>query len=476
MNIRSSGPGEDPRTILAFALFAALAIAIPLAMAWFAPTNARFAEASAIWCIVAGSAAKLSLLALRGEMRILSLTFWIFVYVWLGIAPFTQMMNDSFPLPGYYTATDVIIGALVVILGLVFFQLGFYIANRIPFGPDSARMLLWRSVSVNRTIVLAIFAVIIAFILIWQLGGPSTFMASRREVFSAFASVTGKESQDKLQLLIRSLRVPPFVSLCLLLWIWLRHRINLDTHKRICVLSLLGATALINALVNNPLNSARYLIGTIGLSIAFIAVPWRKTWSFAVWTLILVGALLVIFPYADIFRHEIDVSDVYFEGIDPVIDQGHYDAFQQTINAVNFVNEEGIRAGRQLLGTALFWVPRRIWTDKPIPSGPLVAEHHGYRATKLSMPLWGEAYVDGGFIFTAIVLMAYGIFVGILERRFLSYVTGGRAVPELFAVLVPVLAAYQIYLLRGPLMGCVAYLAPIVLLFVLTSKSTKGVT
>jgi hypothetical protein len=470
----TGGRGKAPRAVLAFALLATLAITIPLLVVWFAPSDSRTAEAMVVWLIVAYSSARLSLLALRGEMRILSLTFWIFVYVWLGIAPFTQLMNNEFPLPGYYASSIVIFCVIIIGVGLLSFELGIQAAKGFRATSAGKPPLLRRSISTTRTIFLAALAVVLSSYLIWRLGGPTALLASRGDVFSTLASITGTESQEKLQLLYRSLRVPPYVTFYLLWWIWLRRRDALGSYEKLSILLLLGATALINALVNNPVNSARYWFGTIALSVAFISVQWRKNWSFIIWTIFLLAALILVFPYADIFRREIDTSNLYFEGLDPVVDEGHYDAFQQTMNAITYVEEEGPLYGRQMSGTLLFWVPRRLWADKPVPSGRMVGEYLGFRFTNISMPLWGEAYLDGALPFTALVFLLYGAFLGRAEQRFVDYVSRRRPTPELYAVAVPVLAAYQLFLLRGALMSCVAYLVPVVLLLFIASKFSES--
>jgi hypothetical protein len=473
MRMRLGGRSDDPRVLWAFALLATLGVAIPLLVAWFAPSDARTGEAFIVWLIIAYSAARLTILALQGEMKLLSLTFWIFVYVWLGVAPFAQLMNNEFPLPGYYPPSKIIFATVVVALGLVSFEFGLYIASRIRLRRTGADTVLLRRVSTTRTILLAVLAVACSSYLVWRFGGPSAFMASRRDVFFVLASVTGTESQEMLQLLLKSLRVPPFVAMLLLWWTWMRHRAGLSSYRKLAILILLCATTSLNVLLNNPVNSPRYWFGMIVLSLAFISIPWRKSWSFSVWTAFLIGVMIVLFPYADIFRRTIDTSDLHFRGMDSVVSQSHYDAFQQTINAATLVEEEGPCYGRQMMGTVLFWVPRRVWPDKPIPSGRLVAEHLGYQYTNISMPLWGEAYLDGGLVFTAIILFFYGVFLGTAERLFTDHISRKSSSPELFGVLVPVLAAYQLYLLRGTLMSAFAYLVPVVVLFIIVSKPMK---
>jgi hypothetical protein len=148
-----------------------------------------------------------------------------------------------------------------------------------------------------------------------------------------------------------------------------------------------------------------------------------------------------------------------------------YDAFQQLMNAVVCAGERGWAYGWQLLGTALFWVPRGIWLGKPVPSGQLVAEAMGYPYQNLSLPLWGEFYLDGGVVATIVLFVAYGFLVRRLEAAYISDQSGTDSFVRL---LVPLYAAFQVFLLRGTLMSALAFLMPVVaLLWVCTAPAGR---
>jgi hypothetical protein len=153
--------------------------------------------------------------------------------------------------------------------------------------------------------------------------------------------------------------------------------------------------------------------------------------------------------------------------IDPLVNKGDYDSFQQLLNTTIYVENHGIAFGKQMLGTLMFWVPRNIWSSKPIPSGVVVADYRGYEYTNLSMPLWGEAYIDGGILGVILVFVLYGYFVRVIENLYIDNYLHGTYFLNIF---VPVYAAYQLFLLRGTLMSAFAYFIPIVLFMFIATK------
>ncbi len=167
---------------------------------------------------------------------------------------------------------------------------------------------------------------------------------------------------------------------------------------------------------------------------------------------------VVVFPYADLFRFgspEVEIQSVTSK----LAVSGDYDSFQQLMNTLEFVADKGITYGGQLLGVLFFWVPRSIWLDKPLTSGEVVAEHGGYLFTNIASPLWAEAYINAGLLGVVVGLFAYGALTSVLQRAYLE-----RGLPYYSAlnVLVPLLAAYQVFLVRGTLMSSFTYLVPLV--------------
>jgi len=86
----------------------------------------------------------------------------------------------------------------------------------------------------------------------------------------------------------------------------------------------------------------------------------------------------------------------------------------------------------------------------------------GYTMLNLSMPLWGEFYVDGGLFAVCIGLMLYGIFTGSIEQS--ASASGYRGMAGVLSVFF---GAYQMYFLRGALMVVISYFIPFICLFTL---------
>jgi hypothetical protein len=233
--------------------------------------------------------------------------------------------------------------------------------------------------------------------------------------------------------------------------------------------------ALLVLLVSNPISTPRYWFGTVIVGTVFAAMRWRS-YSAGLLVFFFVAALIFVFPLADLYRNSTDVDlassmegAVLFEEI---AKNGDFDSFQQLLNATDFVDTEDYQYGRQMLGTLLFWVPRSKWESKPIPSGGVISEYMGYRNANLSMPLWGELYIDGGVFLMLLGFFYYGALVGQLERL---YLFGSEGVPTFVTIFIPVFAAYQLFLLRGSLMSAFAYLVPVFLFTLLvTSNAKKG--
>jgi hypothetical protein len=124
-----------------------------------------------------------------------------------------------------------------------------------------------------------------------------------------------------------------------------------------------------------------------------------------------------------------------------------------------FTSTNGVTFGFQLLGALLFWIPRSIWVDKPIGSGELVAEYSGYSFTNIASPLWAEAYINAGLVGVILAFFAYGVITSWLQNQYLDPT---RQRLSLVGVLVPLLAAYQMFFIRGELQSTFAYLVPMV--------------
>jgi hypothetical protein len=366
----------------------------------------------------------------------------------MGLVPLVQVSAGENPWPGGYDNGTLIYSMVILLLGLIAYDVGALVGS---WYPSSSLNSVFhpRALSKKRVYLLSLLAIALTVISMFKMGTR----------FSLEQSLSASET-TKTSTLIWStlLRIPAFSALALNWWIWLnRDHIltrNYEARYHIVVLCCL---ALMNLVANNPFSLSRVLLGTMGLSLIFMTLTWKRRHSNGVLTVVLGLLLLIVFPQADIFRG----GEARFD-IQPVATQllltADYDAFQQLANTVLFVTDHGTTIGYQLLGALLFWVPRSLWLDKPLGSGHIVGEYMGYSQLNLSSPLWAEAYINAGLVGVIVAFLVYGFVTNLLQR---SYSASQRK-PSFIGVIIPILAAYQMYLLRGDLQNGIAYLTPLI--------------
>ena len=424
-----------------------------------------------VWLIIAYSSWRLTMLTIKGQKRLISITFWIFAYVFLGIAPLLQVAAKAFPWSDQYTDETIVKAIFLVLSGLIAYDLGYNLTKPILLEHLFLKtFLVKRLVNRKAVLIFSLLVLLLIPILLRQIGGLEYIFMTRHDRFLTLRYLIGGQGQAIYQILSAIIRTPTFVAFLMLsVFLWFKRDINLTVswHEKILLICLLIATLVIN----NPFSSSRYWFGTIVLSVVFASLPWRSRYLTG-WVFGLIILLIFVFPFADLFRNTFDVklsqriASTTVEN--ELIRKGDYDAFQQILNTEKYVQHNGFTYGKQLLGTLLFWFPRSVWEDKPIPTGQLVADYSGYSYTNLSLPLWGELYIDGGIALVIVLFWLYGALVGMMEDY---YVRSQQNYPTYLNAFVPLYAAYQFFLLRGTLMSAFGYLVPVLLcMYICTSK------
>ncbi len=469
----TSVSSKSGRALLGLQIFLLLAFGAPIILLSQIEDLRLNTEALLGWVIIAYSSLRLTFLAVDGRKQLLSLTFWVFVYVWFGMAAMLQMLVHWFPWQGSYSVETVGKAFIIIFLGLLAYDLGRMLALLRAMKMNA--LFVHRQVDVKRTLFYVFFAVIITLVCIHELGGPASLLASRDAFIKYLREISPQQGRVAYMLLAALLRVPSFIATVLLLALWINRDKKRLIHSKAVHFLLLLVVSLLNFFVNNPLCSPRAWIGTIIISLLFIRFKWHRLHSFALWTLGLIFMFIIIFPYADLFRRTINPSLHDIGGVsaaEQLTKNGDYASFQQVLNAVLYVQKNGLAYGNQIAGTLLVWVPRSLWAGKPVHTAELVAVDMSYRYTNLEMPLWGEMYVDGGMIAVILGLFFYGLITTICERAYLA--NQDKDSLTFINLFVPVFAAYQILLIRGALMSTSSWIFAIALFMLLPTKSPRS--
>lgn len=449
----------NPRSLIFIILFPVL-IAFPILL--LAAPTARSSVSLPllpVGLILAYSSARLAVMASSNSQRIVTATFWIFVYIFLAVAPFLQIATQQFPWSGYYNDALLAKSCFIIISGLIAFEFGQHLI------PTRKAILIPRILNrpISRSIIpiLGITALASIPYLLSRSGGAQMLFMPRGTRNQLLMS---ELDSPTMQMISHGLSTPIYVLAIAALVVWIaQHTRGQRTAWlwKAMTIMMLGITLVLN----NPISTARFKVGTILLSILFV-LPWRR-WSAAAAISGTIFGLLLVFPFADLFRNTLDTNLSsrlsQTSAISELTENGDYDAFQMITNAAMVLEQSGtdFQLGRQISGALLFWVPRAIWQSKPISTGQWIAEQQGYDYTNLSAPLWAEFFIDGGWLLLVMGFMVYGYLVRIIDRwHAISHNTGQA---RIVSVLIPIYAGYQFFLLRGALMPALAYLTPIVL-------------
>jgi hypothetical protein len=400
---------------------------------------------------------------LSSERSLARLFFWSFSYVFLGLVAVIQVASDRFPQRVQPSSANVLDAAIIDAIFLVAFDVVWKLVprHRTPKAPRGE--LTWRRVQ-----VLAIVAIAASAYEIRTHGGIGALIHNRQSFTAAFSPGTNGLGLINLpdksgrSISVFLLSGPVFVAAYCFLVLSRKHGRRLTAWGAVTV-----AWALF---VANPVSQPRQWSGTVFISL-FLAWrgPLSRRW-FIGFGFSVLFLLLVLYPFAGrLFRFAPGGQTVRSASISKQFsDLPDYDAFQQLASTVGYVGRNGFTDGKQIAANALFWFPRKYWTSKPRDAGYMVGTDLGYASTgntNLSSPMPAEAYIDGGLT----LVVVYGSLVGWVVRRSDDYLASTLG-PSPIALLVPIMAVYQLIILRGPLLPTVGTSIALASMLILVCK------
>lgn len=429
--------------------------------------GARFGTALALQSVVvAHTGGALTRVLTDTRVRLAALGFWLFSYVWLGLAPLAMLATGTYP--HQYRADDATAFAATALaeLGLLAYSGGAALAGRRAAGrPVLLEPLLSRRLAPVPVLLLACSALVLGVVLIPRLGGVEAFFSSRQAVWQS-----GGTTDSTRTLVIWSVAVPAFWALVALVHL---RRVTTPTDRLLRGLRLLLLPLLIglNLVVNNPISRPRFWAGTVLMVLLCTTRRFSGPRAFRRVAAALTVTVLLVFPYSDYFRYDhreavrlVSLSEQFTTNMD-------YDAYQQMQTGIDYVRQSGF-APSDALGPLLFAVPRSVWPGKPQDLGIALADRAGYSFTNLSAPLWIESYLWAGVP----AVVAVFCLLGAAGRRMddiRQRPAGGQA--TLAVLLVPAFAVYQMVFLRGSLMGVVGPLTLLLALpFLITTRAARS--
>jgi hypothetical protein len=446
--------GGQERSVAAVCGWAVALVALLPALILMTPGR-HVGAALVVQCVVvAHTGGALARVLTDPSVRFVALGFWLYSYVWLGLAPLAMLATDTYPL-GYRADDDkAFLAAALIELGLLAYSAGAAFATRRADSRSAVlEPLLSRRLAPLPVLVLCGLSLALSVALIPGMGGWGAFFASRQALWQTEAATDSARTMRTWLL-----AVPAFWALVGL--IHLPRRKPGDRLVRAVRWMLLPLLLALNVVVNNPISRPRFWAGTVLLVLLFSWSRLNRPRAFRITAATLTAVTLLVFPYSDYFRYEKRESLQVMSLTEQLSTNMDYDGFQQMQTGLDLVEDHG-HAPVSALGTTLFMVPRSVWPDKPQPTGTAIAQYAGYEFQNLSSPLWIEVYLWAGVP----AVVAVFCLLGAAGRRTDDVWGRLRGRRSAFAVLlVPAFAFYQLILLRGSLMAIAGPL--LLLLFV----------
>jgi hypothetical protein len=448
-------PPASPRAVLSRALAVPLVLGLvfflPVLVAVLPGPGVRDAAYWLQFLLTGYAGARLAAMTLTPRRRLIQGSFWLFVYVAMGVAPLAQTVLDQTPTPVVGSRSDLVLAVSLTLCGCVAFDVGVLLARHRP-RLRTRKSHRTASVSRRRLYLLVALACAASTLFVVKLGGPAVFFSSRQEISEGIRA-SGMASDDSQvgSAFLRGFGTVPVLLAFLFLTRWLVTSRN--ARRRPSVILMWVVLLGINGLVNNPISNPRYWFLTALFSIVFTAFPRSPVMYRAALAMGVVAALL-LFPFMDRFRYDengrrpLESASAF----DPLVrkDYDQLGMFANTITAVE--SGTGHTYGRQLAGSVLFFVPRSMWQGKPQDSGMLVGKWMGMTNTNLSSPLWAELWLDFGAVGMTGGFLGLGYLCARADRRYIVRTVQDPRPGNVLAIVIPLIAGYAFILLRGSLL------------------------
>lgn len=215
----------------------------------------------------------------------------------------------------------------------------------------------------------------------------------------------------------------------------------------------------------NPLTEKRNALGPIYISLIFLFLPKLlntnfKTLFFLFFTMVILFPLSAIFTHSDATFEEIYKDPMIFfdqmkgGGVTSAFNTLNYDAFANFMTTIDYVQQEGLTWGHQLLSGIFFFVPRGVWESKPETTGIFIGDYlisdYRFGYNNLSNPFPSEGYINFGVV--GVVLMA--ILLALVIVKLLSWLKSNDYIKKIMAFYF---AIHLIFLLRGDFANAYSY-------------------
>jgi hypothetical protein len=388
-------------------------------------------------------------------------SFIIFNYLFFFLAPVFQIsaMNDlNFRFPNdfaFNTSSVVFANLLILIFNIVFIFSYLYFKDK-KLGKNKEQA---TEVNFKYNTPLAILVLLVVCVAIAVFNYDYLLKDISESVY-----IIKDESTSLLLLKKKFLFFTPLGGIVLTLkHLQMTNKINSNTF--FVVLSLVIFIVLL-FFFKNIFTEKRNTLGPIYIALIYLFFP-KLLNSNAKFFLFMFLSMVIIFPLSSTLTHiDASLEQIFvkpsliyesflrFGTISGAFESLHYDAFSNIMATVEYVKLYGLSWGYQLLGVCLFFVPRSLWTTKPLSTGELIGNHlfdtTPRNFTNLSNSVFSEGFINFGFIGIVVLAIVLAYFI-------VKFIIWHRSEDCLKQFIAFYFAVHLMFLLRGDLTNGFSY-------------------
>ena len=385
----------------------------------------------------------LSIYSVLKDSRIISMNkfYWYFQLVFMSIAPLCQYLSEYSPWGIKIDEKDIRAATYLIVFGnciyLIFYRkCKIHLRLRTGDNRNLNPIIVDRYYSQLVLFCIVVCAVIGFFVLVKMIGFYNLFFRSE--------NVLDIENST-INFIVRKF-LTAFPAMAYTVFVFVNKK-NKSLFLKIGSLLL----AIFSLIANFPTSTTRYWMGTLFIGMFFSMYISRRESRIVDYGIIF--GLLVVFPIFYMFKtltiDDLLAGNIEFSGIVESFNTIDFDAFTLVARSVRYVRENGITWGQQLINIILFFIPRSIWSGKPITTNVLVASSQGQAFTNLSCPLVAEGYINFGILGIVLYCFIYAKINKYFDDLFWRKSNDEKI--NLINMLYPYLCVITIYINRGPL-------------------------
>ncbi|WP_440771400.1 hypothetical protein [Natronorubrum sp. DTA28] len=391
----------------------------------------------------------------------INLIHWFFILIFFGVSPFTQYISGTFRYP---LSEPHMIFANVMIMGwCLIYTYGYSIGKAQENSIDRSDLRAHVHIDAKPLAFVLSAGLFISILLLLLLGFDAFLTRGTRSAAVAAQIGSGPPSI----LLTRFIR--PIVLFCAVFG-FAYVILTENSYRRL--LPLLVVMFPVALYINNPMSNARFYAFAILYGIFALVMVRTIRNGLPSFYVLLVGLFgLQIFNW---LRHASTFDIGEYRPMGEYLTTGTFDAYENFVHTIDFVNTNSVVYGRQFLGGILFFIPRSLWGDKPIGSGAMIYQwldtQHEVHNFNVANPFISELFLNFHILGVILGAIVFGFIIGRTDMRYKRAVQNNNQFKDnrvdTYELFYPFLPGLMLLFLRGDFLSSYSFLVLFIFAFI----------